>query len=71
MRACCCLHVQVRLATSLLAYFGPGANSSDPRAGWTSDQRARLQLLALSLLQARAARVSRAYRMRAARVPCT
>ena len=53
---------EARLASSLLDYFGEGGDTDgalgnseaapgDPRAGWTGDQVATLQLLSLSLLQ--------------------
>ena len=42
------------LCAALLTYFGDAASpATDPREGWTADQRSSLQVLSLSLLQAR------------------
>ena len=41
------------LCAALLTYFGDAASpATDPREGWTADQRSTLQVLSLSLLQA-------------------
>ena len=45
--------VQAGLCAALLTYFGDAASpATDPREGWTADQRSTLQVLSLSLLQA-------------------